>query len=234
MDWTGAGGPAAHFVPGMRQTRCRAAPLLYAARMREVAAAVMIVAAVAVFRLIGPLAGGQVSLFLSNLSPLAAVVVAGAIYLPRRVALVVPFGALFVSTVVVNWAQGWPVASPYTAVVAVCFGLVFALAWLVRGTRRIPVVLGMTVAGTLLFYLLSNTVSWVFEPSYPRSVGGWVQSLTIGLPLPGAPPSWWFLVKSLAGDLLFTALMIAVCHPRTAATAARGLPPMDRVSLPVP
>jgi hypothetical protein len=197
--------------------------------MRDVAAALILVAAVVVFRLIGPLAGGPVSLVLANVAPLAAVVVAGAIYLPRRVAFAVPFGALFVSTVVVNWAKGWPVASPYTAVVAFCFVLVFAMAWTLRGTRRIPAVVGMTVAGTLVFYLLSNTVAWVFEPGYARSLGGWLQSQTVGLPLPGAPPSWWFLLKSLAGDLLFAAVMIGVCHPRSrAAGVVPGTP------LPVP
>jgi len=187
--------------------------------MRDMAAALILVAAVVVFRLIGPLAGGPVSLVLANIAPLAAVVVAGAVYLPRRVAFAVPFGALFISTVVVNWAKGWPVASPYTAVVALCFVLVFAMAWMIRGTRRVPAVVGMTVAGTLVFYLLSNTVSWVFEPAYARSLAGWLQAQTVGLPLPGAPPSWWFLLKSLAGDLLFAALIIGVCHPRTRAAA---------------
>lgn len=178
------------------------------------AAAVVLVAAVAVFRLIGPLAGGSVSLVLANISPLAAVVVVGAIYLPRRVAFAVPFGALFVSTVVVNWAKGWPVASPYTLAVALCFALVFAMAWPLRGTSRASAVLGITVAGTLVFYALSNTVAWAFEPGYARTPAGWIQAQTVGLPIPGAPPSWWFLVKSLAGDLLFASLMVALCHPK--------------------
>lgn len=188
------------------------------------AAALILVAAVAVFRLIGPLAGGPVSLVLANIAPLAAVVVAGAVYLPRRVAFAVPFGALFISTLVVNWAKGWPLASPYTAAVGLCFTLVFALAWLVRGTRRVSAVLGMTVAGTVIFYLASNSVAWVFEPSYARSVAGWLQSQTVGLPIPGAPPSWWFLVKSLAGDLLFTGVMIAICHPRTVVSTGASAP----------
>lgn len=191
--------------------------------MRDLAAALILVVAVAVFRLIGPLAGGSVALVTANLAPLAAVVVAGAVYLPRRLAFGVPFGALFVSTVLVNWAKGWPIASPYTLVVALCFGLVFALGWMVRGTPRVVPVLGMTVAGTLVFYFASNTVAWVFEPGYARSLGGWWQSVTVGLPIPGAPPTWWFLLKSLAGDLLFTGLMIAACHPRRVPSAAHPL-----------
>ena len=145
--------------------------------MRDVAAAVLIVAAVAVFRLAGPLAGGETALLLANISPLAAVVVGGAIYMPRRAAFMVPFGALFVSTLVVNAVRGWPLISPYTAVVALCFALVFALAWLVRGTRRVSTVLGVTVAGTLVFYVLSNTVAWFFEPAYAPSAAGWLGGL---------------------------------------------------------
>lgn len=196
--------------------------------MRDVAAALVLVAAVAVFRLIGPLVGGPVSLALANISPLAAIVVVGAVYLPRRVAFAAPFGALFVSTVAVNWAKGWPVLSPYTAVVAMCFVLVFAMAWTIRGTRRPVAVLGMTLAGTLVFYLLSNTVSWIFEPGYARSVAGWVQSQTVGLPIAGAPPTWWFLLKSLAGDLLFAGVMIALCHPR----ASRAAHPVTPLAVP--
>ena len=190
--------------------------------MRDVAAAVLIVAAVAVFRLAGPLAGGETALLLANISPLAAVVVGGAIYMPRRAAFMVPFGALFVSTLVVNAVRGWPLVSPYTAVVALCFALVFGLAWLVRGTRRVSAVLGVTVAGTVVFYVLSNTVAWFFEPAYAPSAAGWLQAQTVGLPIPGAPPAWWFFAKSLAGDLLFSSLMIAICHPRAQRATVSG------------
>jgi hypothetical protein len=195
--------------------------------MRELAAATVLVVAVVVFRLIGPLVGGPAALVLANISPLAAVVVAGAVYLPRRAAFLVPFGALFISTLVVNWAKGWPVASPYTAAVAVCFVLVFAMAWRIRGTKKASVVWGMTLTGTLAFYLMSNTVSWLFEPAYARSLAGWAQAQTVGLPLPGAPPTWWFFLKSLAGDLLFAGVMIRLFHPRRALAAAPAAPAMQ-------
>ena len=212
------GGAGFPWESASKPLRRRIRPLC--SGMRDVAAAVLIVAAVAVFRLAGPLASGETALLLANISPLAAVVVGGAIYMPRRAAFMVPFGALFVSTLVVNGVRGWPLISPYTAVVALCFALVFGLAWLVRGTRRVSTVLGVTVAGTLVFYVLSNTVAWFFEPAYASSAAGWLQAQTVGLPIPGAPPAWWFLAKSLAGDLLFSSLMIAVCHPRAQRAAA--------------
>ncbi len=178
--------------------------------------------AVVVSRLVGPLAGGGVEKALANISPLAAVVVAGAIYLPRKAAFAVPFGALFVSTLVMNAVHGWPLVNFYTAGAMLAFAAVFALAWAFRGTRSVGAVFGASLAGTLLYYILSNTMAFAFEPGYARSLAGWWQAQTLGLPIPGAPPAWWFFVKSLAGDLLFTALMVTVCHPfawRTASPA---------------
>lgn len=180
----------------------------------------LVIAAVVVFRLIGPLAGGTVGTVLANVSPLAAVIVAGAIYLPRWAAWGVPCGALFISTVIVNLAKGWPVWNVYSLGAIACFTIIFALAWTGRGTRRVSHVFALSLTGTVLFYLLSNSLSWLFEPGYTKSLAGWWQAQTVGLPLPGAPPAWWFFLKSLAGDLLFTTLIVLACHPRQQTTAS--------------
>lgn len=63
-----------------------------------------------------------------------------------------------------------------------------------------------TLLGALLFYLVSNTVSWMVNPAYAKTIAGWVQALTVGLPLPGVPPTWVFGLKSLLGTGLFTGL----------------------------
>jgi Family of unknown function (DUF6580) len=172
---------------------------------------ILAIAAVVIFRLVGPLAGPAVANALANISPLAAVIVTGAIYLPRPAAFVVPFGALFVSTLAVNAVKGWPIIDPFTLGSIAGFLLLFCLGWLARGTRRLPVVVATSVAGTLLFYLFTNTVSFFFEPSYAKTLAGWLQCVSVGLPQ--YPPTWMFLIKSLAGDLFFTALIILSCHP---------------------
>jgi len=61
-----------------------------------------------------------------------------------------------------------------------------------------------TLLGALLFYLVSNTVSWLVNPVYAKTIAGWVQALTVGLP--GFPPTWVFGLKSLLGTGLFTGL----------------------------
>lgn len=175
--------------------------------------AILMIVALVIFRLVGPLMGGDVAAAVANFSPMAAAMVAGAIYLPGKMAFAVPFGALFVSTLLVNWAKGVPLTNWFVLGAVAGFAIQFALGWLARGTRRIPLVLGIMVAGSLVFYLLSNTMSFFFEPAYPRNFGGWIQCLTLGLPLPGAPPTFVFLVRSLFSDLLFISLFILACHP---------------------
>ncbi|HEX3626358.1 MAG TPA: DUF6580 family putative transport protein [Verrucomicrobiae bacterium] len=60
------------------------------------------------------------------------------------------------------------------------------------------------VLGALLFYLLTNTLSWLQDPGYAKSIAGWIHALFTGMP--GYPPSWEFFRNTLLSGGLFTAL----------------------------
>ena len=75
--------------------------------------------------------------------------------------------------------------------------------WLARRRSYGRVFLG-TLLGALLFYLVSNTVSWLTVPGYAKTIAGWVQALTVGLP--GFAPTWWFGLKTLFSAGLCTGL----------------------------
>ena len=68
-------------------------------------------------------------------------------------------------------------------------------------------VLGVVAANSLLFYVVTNSVSWFTEPAYAKTSAGWVQALTVGVP--GYPPTWTFLRNSLVSDLLFAGVFLA-------------------------
>jgi hypothetical protein len=57
--------------------------------------------------------------------------------------------------------------------------------------------LGM-ISASLFYYLISNTVSFLSEPSYVKNMQGYIQCLTTGLP--GIPPTWTFLRNSLVSN----------------------------------
>ncbi len=145
---------------------------------------------------------------LPNFSPLMASALCGALFLPGWIGLIVPIAALLVSDVVLNAHYGAPVLSSQLLwtlpgyVVAVAFG------WSLRGRPGLIPVLGGTLAASVIFYVITNTGSWLGLAAYPQTFAGWVEALTVGLP--GYPPTWTFFRNSLAGDLLFAAFFVAV------------------------
>ena len=48
-----------------------------------------------------------------------------------------------------------------------------------------------SLASALVFYLVTNTLSWAIDPLYPKSFAGLAQALTVGLPQL-ATPTWMF------------------------------------------
>jgi hypothetical protein len=64
------------------------------------------------------------------------------------------------------------------------------------------------VLGALLFYLITNTASWLFNPfgnpEYTKTLAGWLIALTKGTG--GWPQTWEFFRNTLLSGGLFTAL----------------------------
>lgn len=60
------------------------------------------------------------------------------------------------------------------------------------------------ILGAFLFYIITNTLSWLLYPGYAKTMPGWIQALFTGMP--GYPPSWEFFRNTLLGGGLFTAL----------------------------
>jgi hypothetical protein len=71
--------------------------------------------------------------------------------------------------------------------------------------------LGGGLLGAILFYFLTNTASWFFNPfhnlEYTKNLAGWIKALTYGTN--GYPPTWEFFRNTLLSGGLFTALFAA-------------------------
>jgi hypothetical protein len=65
--------------------------------------------------------------------------------------------------------------------------------------------------GAILFYLITNTASWFFNPfhnlEYTKTLAGWLVALTKGIG--GYPATWEFFRNTLLSGGLFTALFVA-------------------------
>ena len=171
----------------------------------------LIVAAVA-YRIVTGLAITSGSTWLSNFAPMAAIALCGAAYLPTRYKFTVPLVALLLSDVVLNLHYNAPmfdalIACRYLALVVV--GLLgLAIANRVSWRTLLPA----SLAGSVLFYVVTNSFAWLSDPGYVKNFAGLVQALTVGLPQYSSTPSWMFFRNSVLSDLLFTGLFILCMH----------------------
>jgi hypothetical protein len=90
-----------------------------------------------------------------------------------------------------------------------------ALIWLGKRfsgakTKSFSYLLGGGILGALMFYLITNTLSWLLNPfnnpEYTKNVMGWIWALTKGTS--GWPETWQFFRNTLMSGGLFTALFI--------------------------
>jgi hypothetical protein len=194
-------------------------------------AAVFLVLIVIAYRVIIGVAGMMQMEWLHNFSPVAAIALCGAIYFPRKIAVLAPLAAFFVSDLILNACY---LATPHvTSIISVrmipeylALGLSAALGWKLRANPKAGLILGASVLGSIAFYVITNTGDWLLEPLYAKTLAGWVQALTTGLP--GYPPTITFFRNSAASDLIFTATFIAcmawqprVSAPERVAVASR-------------
>jgi hypothetical protein len=181
---------------------------LFAARVSAMFATLFLLIVVVCYRIASGFLGSDDFHWLHNFAPVAAVALCGAVYLPRRWAAILPLAMLFISDLVLNVFHyhqpffTFDILPRYAALALICL-LGFAL----RGRSNLLRLLTASIAGSLLFFVITNTGSWIYEPGYAKTAAGWLQAMTSGLP--GYPSTWWFYRNTLVSDVFFTLLFWA-------------------------
>jgi hypothetical protein len=149
-----------------------------------------------------------VDLALSNFTPVMAIAFCGAVYFRNRWMWLIPFVALSVSDVYINYfyAKEYGYTWPLSGLIArtACFGAALLIGAVVARRKSWLSLLNGGLLGAILFYLVTNTQAWWADPFYAKSIAGWWQALTIGHP--EFPPTIFFFKNTLFGDLMFTGL----------------------------
>ena len=161
-----------------------------------------------------------------NFSAAHALLFCAAFWLPGCMGWVLPLATIIVTDVLLNlFHYNEPALASELISNWMILALFVVLAkWLAKRRSYGRVFLG-TLLGALLFYLVSNTVSWMGNPAYAKTIAGWVQALTVGLP--GFPPTWVFGLKSLLGTGLFTGLFAGAMKWSEALDATEPEPELD-------
>jgi hypothetical protein len=192
-------------------------------------ALILILAAVA-YRMAAALLIHSGTTWLSNLAPLAAIALCAAAYFPKRYKFTVPMIALLISDVVLNIHYGFSLLSPFVASHYLGFALVGGLGLLLQNRASLKTLLPASIAASVIFYAVTNTVSWVFDPGYVKNFGGLLQALTVGLPAYSATPTWMFFRNTILSDLFFTLLFVACMNFGRKTSRARAGAALPRVA----
>lgn len=145
---------------------------------------------------------------LVNFSPLMALAFCSGVYFKNRWFWLLPLVALSLSDLYLNYYYatqfGYEWSLGGVAVRTGCFAVAIGLGWMVSQRKNWLNLFSGALGGAVIFYLVTNTASWIGDATYVKSLAGWWQAMTVGHPQ--FPPTLFFFRNSLVSDLLFTGL----------------------------
>ncbi len=138
-----------------------------------------------------------------NFSPVAAIALFGGAYFANRSwAVIVPLVGLFLSDLALASIHGGLYGSWFSGVgiwlVYGCIALTTVMGFGMRGKVRGASVLGYSLAGSVLFFVVTNFGAWLGDPMYPKTVVGLTAAYAAGIP---------FFQWSVLGTLFYAAIL---------------------------
>jgi hypothetical protein len=149
-----------------------------------------------------------------NFSAVYALAFCAGVYFPRAQAWWVPLGALLLTDLALNcyyfFYLNIDAFQPFQLINYVAFALIIAFGRRFRPQSAWYRLVTGGVLGAAVFYLLTNTAAWFFNPfhnpEYVRTPVGWLIALTKGTA--GYPETWVFFRNTLLSGGLFTGLFV--------------------------
>ena len=138
-----------------------------------------------------------------NFSPVEAIALFGGAYFASRAwALVVPLVAMFVSDLALGLMLGGTYFEYFASagfwLVYACIAISTVLGFGLRGRVNGARVLGYSLAGSVLFFLVTNFGTWFGGSMYPQTGAGLVAAYVAGIP---------FFQWTVLGTLFYAALL---------------------------
>lgn len=148
----------------------------------------------------------------SNFAPLMAITFCSAVYFRDKRMWLIPFAALAFSDIFLDhyyaaaFHEEWK--WPSVVIRVICFVVALPIGQLVARHKSWLNLFSGALAGSVVFYIVTNTDAWVRDPFYLKTFAGWWQALTVGRP--EFPPTLLFFRNTLLSDLFFTGLFALV------------------------
>jgi len=131
-----------------------------------------------------------------NFTPIAAIALfGGATFSDKRLAFLVPLLAMALSDIVIG---GFSIVTPF---VYTSFSAIVCIGLLLRASKDPIRIGGASVAGALLFFVVTNFAVWLVAGYYPKTLAGLEACFVAAIP---------FFRNTLLSDLLYTGLLFGL------------------------
>jgi hypothetical protein len=166
-------------------------------------------------------------LFPPNFSAFYGLAFCAGAFFPRNIKWWLPLGTLVVTDVALNfYYQSFSVMqlANYAA-----YALIILFGTRFNHRSRFVGLLAGGIMGAVLFYFLTNTAAWLFNPfgnpEYTKDLAGWLIALTKGTG--GYPTTLQFFINTLMSGGLFTGLFAGALKLSEAAESAKEKEPEE-------
>jgi hypothetical protein len=141
-----------------------------------------------------------------NFSAATALAFCAGVYFRGAAAWWLPLGAMLATDVALNvfYYHVAPLSTWLLLNYAIYAGLIGLGKWFGRRAAFWKLFMG-GLLGAVIFYLVTNSLSWLQDAAYAKTIAGWIQALTTGR-LDVHPTTWEMFRNTLGSSGLFTAL----------------------------
>lgn len=130
----------------------------------------------------------------ANFTAIGAIALFSGLYLSRRQALALPLIAMLISDIFIGFYSPYIMGSVYLG-----FALTVLLGQYLKNKIQFGNIVLGAVAGSTIFFLLTNTAVWAFGTMYTHNLFGLFQSYYMALP---------FWRNELLGNLFYSGVLI--------------------------
>lgn len=131
-----------------------------------------------------------------NFVPIAAIALFGGVYLPKRIALILPITAMAISDIFIGYYEFSLMIFVYGSLL-----LSVVLGFWLKKNKKWYTVGGSAILSAVLFFLITNFAVWVFTPWYAKTLPGIAQCFLMAIP---------FFKNTLFGNLFYVTVFFGI------------------------
>jgi len=126
----------------------------------------------------------------ANFAPIGAIALFAGAYLPKKWAIILPLGSMFVTDLFLGWYEPVIMLAVYG-----CLAVSFFAGTLLKKQKNVFNIFAVSVFSAVFFFIVTNFFVWVASSWYPNTLNGLLLNYYLALP---------FFRNTLFSDVFYT------------------------------